>query len=307
MRNTTDVFALATGIDFIRCNRRIVEADGILRMVSVSVVTAWKDRQELSTTLAENAPMLDRFGAQVILVNCGGNLDALRDIVGRSRLPVILVNVHEAKFNKALALNVGIHYATSEYIFIIDSDVIIPEETFATCLSTACPNSLITIRRLRETAGLSNVRWKSGGSLSDIVFRQLTSFMWSDGTETTVENYRHYSTDSSRGGQGQLLTSRQNLVNVNGYSSELEGWGFEDIDILIRLQHLLGLKYLQIGEATHISHGDEERCIASATKSINNRENAARAYRSYAEGLFHGTLTADVKSSRHSVLRIRKE
>lgn len=276
-------------------------------MISLTILIPWKDRDELGLTLNNNSHAFKRSRASVIVVNCGGDTSQLLSLTKKCDFPIEIVDIRGFEFNKSRALNIGINYARSEYVFNIDADVMITEDTMMTLMNSLRPGYMTTIERLEESSKICGIRHDRESAIRDIVTEETTRFVWTNGQETVVPNFRRYFSDGSRGGQGQLLVRKEDLTSIDGYNSELVGWGYEDIDILIRLQRLAGLSHLQMGEAIHLSHDDQRRCIYGVSKSVNNRRNATAAYKRYSIGQFRGTLSADLLATEHAVTIVKTQ
>jgi hypothetical protein len=87
---------------------------------------------------------------------------------------------------------------------------------------------------------------------------------------------------------------RNLFISVGGMNSLLTGWGWEDNDLLIRLQYLSGRPAKQLGSATHMSHTDDSRLIRRGSKAASERANFQMALASYMCGHWQGTMKDDV-------------
>ena len=137
-----------------------------------------------------------------------------------------------------------------------------------------------------------------GSYLVDVVKVNAAQFVFRDGRTVSAPTFRSYAADGSRGGQGQLLVAREHLLQVGGYNSQLAGWGYEDVDILVRLQHNLDLQHEQVGEATHLSHGDGVRDLRGTTRAQSDYHNFRIASANYAHQRFLGSLAEDLAGWR---------
>jgi N-terminal domain of galactosyltransferase len=63
----------------------------------------------------------------------------------------------------------------------------------------------------------------------------------------------------TRQAPGLLLVRRSDFMRIEGYNGRLHGWGWEDQDMIARLTLGAGLRRIQRGVATHLSHGDTAR------------------------------------------------
>src|SRR5689334_21441189 len=78
----------------------------------LAVITAWRNRPELLATLNHNAIAL-RDAASVTVVNCGGNRRRLRSLLQATSIPLVrVVHITARRFNKCLAINLGVAHAT---------------------------------------------------------------------------------------------------------------------------------------------------------------------------------------------------
>ena len=115
------------------------------------------------------------------------------------------------------------------------------------------------------------------------------------GRTATIEH--RMTSDGTRTGSGLIVVDREHFIEVQGFNSQLEGWGFEDYDLQIRLQLLLGLKRKTFGEAIHLSH-------RSAFRRETNSRNEAACFSNYKQGLFHGTYADDVARLKDGAIEI---
>lgn len=260
----------------------------------LTVVIPWNNRPELERTLAQNAPIFRHFGLSIIIVNCGGNHEDLNRLVSAAKAKALLIELPRVEFNKSLALNIGIDYSSSEYIFALDADMIVPPKTMNDCLNALESGQVLSIARARETHPRPDEAMPFGTNLCEIVHLQSVEFVWGNGQTTSAPSYRTYLSDGSRGGQGQLLVRRDDLLAIEGYNSQLREWGFEDIDMLIRLQHGLNLKHREIGEVIHLSHDDSVRALRGDSRRECNLRNLRIACEKYCKGNFKGSLSQDL-------------
>jgi glycosyltransferase involved in cell wall biosynthesis len=266
-----------------------------MELPTVTAVIPWSNRPELEKTLAHNAAIFRQYGVHVLIVNCGGDPSYLRKLLSPLTLPLSVVALPDKTFNRSYALNVGAHYATAKYLFMLDADVLLQPETLPKCITSLGDAHFITIMRMRESSALASRVSPSRGHLQEVLKTHLLEFVWSDGSTTSVESTRIYLSDQSRGGQGQLLVTKSAFLCVDGYNSGLTGWGFEDLDIIIRLQRFLHLKHLRIDEVIHLSHSNDIRDGGNPQHS--NARNFNVAINNYNEDAFMGTFLRDVESA----------
>lgn len=261
----------------------------------VTVVIPWCDRQELKTTLARNAPSFRGDGAEVIVVNCGGEKERLLACLPNVHCPWIrCILLPHNRFNKCLALNLGIYFARTDCIFVLDADIILGAGVLDSALESLTDNCYITLKRVFETSAdaADNSNVEGVQFISDTQRTTAVTFYWADDTTTEQQTFRDYPLDGSRAGTGLIIMKKNHVVAVGGYNSSLQSWGWEDNDLQIRLKRVLALRQIQLGHAIHLSHGDERRALFGLPRDP--RRNFAICLERYNHREFLGTYKHDV-------------
>jgi hypothetical protein len=270
----------------------------------LSVVIPWSNRESLRDTLAGNQSWLASDDVELIIVNCGGDAQRLGSIVDDfQHVPMKLIEFPDRKFNKSLALNIGIHASSSHNVFVLDADVIVQSDPITELLPRVDHQTFLTFDRVRETE-VDEPWWKLpddqvGGENNFIQAMTEThtmEFRWADGTVTHINAYRANICDESRAGPGLIMAKREHLLRIEGYNSKLELWGWEDNDVEVRLRRVLSLKHQDFGHALHLTHGNELRNLDGLDHRRSDFENLARVCKRYSQGNFMGTYCADVET-----------
>lgn len=259
---------------------------------SLTVLIPWSNRPELQTTLRLNAAALRAMRATLGIVNCGGDAAALRALVSGVDLDLFLIDI-ATPFNRALALNLGAHHASSHLLFMLDADVLLEPDTLGALVDAVDDRRVVTVAEVKETALEQHRAARQSAFLQDIVRTQLVEFVWRDGKRTKVQVYRGH-VAGTRAGSGLVVVSREHFTRVGGFNAELTGWGVEDLDLLTRLQYVCDLEHAQAGEVAHLSHDDSARDLRGQTRDQSNDRNFQTMHRNYMRGQFTGTLEADV-------------
>jgi glycosyl transferase family 7 (putative galactosyltransferase) len=263
----------------------------------LTVVIPWRDRPELAASLAHNLPRLAPFRAEVVVASCAGNPDLLREALAGLAFPALRVlDIPSPGFNKSLALNLGADAARGRRLFFLDTDVLLDDRFLAGALPRLDGRSFVTVERIveskpparAEAPGLREIAWSV-----ELVGR--------GGRKARVETNRIWFREGSRGGPGLILLEREHFLAVDGMNSDLEGWGWEDLDLIARLQLGLGLKRRPVGRAVHLSHGDEVREFAGRSRAASEQENLAVCLANYRLGHFTGTCADDAATWRERV------
>jgi hypothetical protein len=88
-------------------------------------------------------------------------------------------------------------------------------------------------------------------------------------------------------------------------NSALTGWGWDDLDLVARLQMALGRQRRQVGQVTHLSHGDDARALAGLRRGESESRNFLACLAGYGIGDLQGTYEEDVAGAA-SALRVRE-
>jgi len=267
---------------------------------SLSVIVPWSNRDSLRDTLAGNQHWLT--AVEVIIVNCGGDAQQCHSILKDfTRIPAKLIEIPDCKFNKSLALNVGLHASGGHTVFVLDADVIIHSNPITELLPLVDDNTFLTVDRVRESE-IEEPWWKlpdhqvagENNFIQAMTETHSIEFRWADNTVTRINAYRANICDESRAGPGLIMAKREHLLRIEGYNSELQLWGWEDNDVDVRLRRALGLKHQDFGQALHLTHGNELRNLNGLDHRQSDFENLARVCKRYSQGNFMGTYSADI-------------
>lgn len=256
---------------------------------AVSVIIAWRARPELELTLAMNRAEFESAGAEVLVVNCAGDPRALAAAAAGSACPgVRQIDLDVPEFNKCLAQNVGLHLSRGHVLFLLDADIILGAGFLCAARALVSAEHYVTVERVAEKEGRP-------ATPSYIVgMSQHTEFTCRDGRVIRFEHERLYFDDNSTVGYGQVVLRKEDFLSIGGMNSQLQGWGYEDQDLHLRLNALRGLTPLRIGRATHLTHGDDKRALFGMNKAQSHKVNVAIGYDNYARGNFMGTYAADL-------------
>lgn len=261
-------------------------------MISLSIVIPWANRDELAHTLLANAALLARYDAELVVVDCGGDPGRCHAALALAGVPVTLVEVPADGFNKALALNLGVHAASGDALMFLDADVILTGDWLGDGLAAVKDGAFVTVERVRESAPSPDpIHGRELQALAHVV-----EFVTAAGEVIRVETNRRQFDDGSRGGPGLICLRRDHFVAVDGMNSDLLGWGWEDVDLVARLQLAGVAPRRTIGEAVHLSHDDSVRVVSAGARQHSERNNFSVCVANYRLGWFHGTLVDDVQT-----------
>ena len=263
----------------------------------LSVLIPWYERDELRLTLAANAPFFQEHQAEVIVLNCGGDRARTHNLISASEAAgVRQLDISAPRFNKSLALNLGIAHSKSDNILTLDADIILLDDPLPAARTSLADRSFVTIEWVHESrppSSAGNPLSVAGSFGAALVNTAILEFTFPDGNTIHYQASRRNASGNKRAGPGILLAQKQDLLKVQGYNSNLETWGWEDDDILVRLQYLLGLRRLQTGSALHLTHGDDRRRL-HGPGARSDQLNFLKCCRNYNNGQFLGTYDSDL-------------
>lgn len=260
----------------------------------LSIVVSWKNRKELSQSIESLLQTAALLQGEIIVVNFDGDAGFLEQVIpaGEKNIKVVTVKDQEM-FNKAACNNIGASYAGNEYIFFCDCDIILEPESIGTLLEMVRQDSRFfgTLVGVKETI------------VNSIQNNHIVSFGYNlviktkDNRTLNIIDSEEDANDGTRNAPGLLMVSKENFQRVNGYNSNLVGWGWEDQDMIGRLTLGAGLERKFFGKALHISHKDEER---TKHYPLSNRwESRDKMFRqalaNYDANQFSGTYKRDIE------------
>ena len=262
---------------------------------ALSILIPWYERDELQLTLATNAPVFRAHDAEILILNCGGSSARLRGLITASKLAgVRQLDLAVAGFNKSLALNAGLAHARADTVFILDADIVLLGPL---AVETLDGHSFVTIESVHESAPFEAKPAPSARS----AFLELT---FRGGVKIRHQLSVRDGLGNMRAGPGLLLAKKADLLHIHGYNSDLDSWGWEDDDVLVRLQYALGRRRVQSGAALHLTHGDNRRFLRGS-RGQSDQRNFIKCCRNYNNGLFLGSYHSDIAKLRNQVTETR--
>ncbi len=263
----------------------------------LSILIPWYERDELQLTLTANAPVFRAHDAEILILNCGGTSERLRSLITASEATgVRQLDLSVPRFNKSLALNFGLAHARADTVFILDADIVLSGPLPMEALDEGV---FVTIESVHESAPFEAKAAPSAKSgFLELTFRGGVKIRHQLSVRDAFGNVR--------GGPGLLLTKKADLLAIQGYNSDLDSWGWEDDDVLVRLQYALGLRRVQSGAALHLTHGDSQRFLRGS-RSQSDQRNFIKCCRNYNNGLFLGSYQSDIAKLSDQISETRAD
>lgn len=256
----------------------------------LTVVIPWCDRPELARTLEGNRAPFEAARAEVLVVGCGGTPGRLEALLEGLVFPGLRwIRLPEAEFDKALALNLGAFRARGDRLFFLDADVILEPGFFDVALDRIAESRFVTLDRVVESEPGPPAEELPG--LTEMA--HVIELVDAGGRKITLETNRVRFEDGSRSAPGMILLPRAAFREVGGMNSDLEGWGWEDLDLVARLL-FAGYERISSGSGTHLTHGDEKRALGGSSRPASEARNFQRCLTNYRHGHYLGTYEDDV-------------
>lgn len=221
----------------------------------LSIIVSWRDRFELEQSIKSMINVVDKLNGELILVNYGGDVDYLLKLKnGKESIKIINYPI-KSYFHKTKAQNLGAYFASQEILFFCDCDILLEESYLEniTKLLKKDNDHFATLLGVKET--LPNSR----EAKNVIEFGYELYVKIANGNTLTIIDNEENALSGTRQAPGLLLVSKEKFLKINGYNGRLNGWGWEDQDMISRLTLGLGLKREKEGIAFHISHNNESR------------------------------------------------
>jgi glycosyltransferase involved in cell wall biosynthesis len=256
----------------------------------MSVIIPWCDRDEVALSLRRNSQWFSRKDIEVVVANCGGDRALLaRALAEAEGCRTRVVSISAPVFNKCLALNLGTAASTGSTLVFLDADVILEDDFLQIAETTLDGTAFVTVDRVAETELVAAPALPAGLELAYSV--EITV---PEGRTVRLETNRVRPQEGTRSGPGLVALERRHFLAVNGMNSALGGWGWEDLDLLARLQFELGLRRVAAGRVFHLSHGEEVWVLGGRSRGDSERSNYFTCLGNYASGHFLGTFREDL-------------
>ncbi|MDK2122714.1 galactosyltransferase-related protein [Parachitinimonas caeni] len=262
----------------------------------LSIIVSWRDRLELNQALPSLLAAARKVGGDVNIVNYSGSSSLLLQQLGQYAEAVRVIEIPSQQyFNKAASQNIGAAHTQQPLLFFCDCDIILNPDSVAAIVGQlqSRPDTFATLAGVRES------ETNSRGGKHVVSFGYELRIRTADGRVLNIVDNEEDAEEGTRQAPGLLFVRRQHFLSINGYNSDLHGWGWEDQDMISRLTLGAGLTRLIEGQAIHISHDDYARTafyppVASRWESRDRM--FRKALSNYDEANFQGSYQRDVSA-----------
>jgi len=209
----------------------------------VSVLIPVRDRYDYRIINLLNSLKFQTYPKElieIILLDCGSDksfVPKFNEIRDRFQIKGIQLESHG--WNKSYALNRGIESTSGKYILVSDVDMIFEKNYIAACIEIITSNSL-------QALYCCSMDSPEGSIVGEIDLAK-------DYNELKKACSPRVGAPGFPYGVGILFAPKELVLRVNGYDEFYKLWGFEDIDIVRRLQ-ALGVVLTEISDRTSYIH-----------------------------------------------------
>ncbi|MEZ2338348.1 galactosyltransferase-related protein [Mucilaginibacter sp. RCC_168] len=253
-----------------------------------TVIIPWYNRPEILKTLQANKSIFKKYGAEVIISNVGGDPGMIKHLCDDN---IRIVQILYKKFNKCLALNIGALSSSSETLFFLDADMILTEDFIEEALAHVDNNNIVIIDEVLESSYDKQKLYDNSQLDEVMVYLDIKA---KNGRTARIRMERQPVNYYSKIGNGIIFLKKKDFLSVNGMNSNFIGWGFEDNDLLIRLQLQLDVGVKIMGSMTHLTHDDSLRDTQGKTIEEHEKINSMVALQFYIKGIYEGTFNEDI-------------
>jgi len=266
------------------------------------IIPCWGDRHEFEKCFMDNLKNIGSNVAEIIIGTDNQTAISIKSILKKTissfsdnALPSIRLIVVFGKVNKSLILNICYKISRSKNILFCDCDVIIPLDTLRKMYNHSENGDIAYIEKVHNIDIDNTIIDKNMSTISSI--KNLIKITANNGASVTVEKNAIFPSESARSGPGIIAINREFFKIADGYNSKLEGYGWEDIDLMIRV----GLvSHAQI-KPTGIAH---ERRNIPDRKTLDRRllsdsRNYQNCLANYCIGETKGTFTYDSTNTKY--------
>jgi GT2 family glycosyltransferase len=185
-------------------------------MISV-VIPHYKEKDKLYTNLKHNLPFLKE--CEVVVVNDYPEIPLKKEMA--SLFPEVTVIENEKNVGFAGAVSNGIAHTKNKYVFLLNNDVVLHDESFKQALShfkkdnTLFAVSFRQIEKDKSSVGHNKIFWKNG-------FFQHTK------TNANISGINGWAEG------GSMLFDKEKYDAINGFDTLYSPFYWEDIDLSYR-------------------------------------------------------------------------
>lgn len=260
----------------------------------LSIIVPWCDRKEILESISGFLTCLDALNGEILIVNYSGDQAYLDNNLPQNKRLRVIQTEQKKYFNKSAAQNIGATYSAFDVLFFCDCDILISNSVVQEIAT-----HLVRSKEVFATvAGVKETTINSRGAGHITRFGYTLQLKTRDGATLEIIDNEEDGDDGTRQAPGLLFLKKEHFLAVDGYNSQLLGWGWEDQDMIARLSLGARLQRHTHGIFGHISHGDRSR-MARYPEFSSRWESRDQMFRqalaNYDQANFQGTYSSDIR------------
>ncbi len=237
-------------------------------MWAVSVIVTTYNRSDFLRLSLASLEVQTVRPHEVVVADDGSapeHVRVIEELIARSPLRVVHARQEHLGYRVAANRNNAVRKATGDYLFFTDGDAVLFPDVLERHLALGGPRrwvsgygvrltaeetarvteELVRARRLDEVwPGWEDARWQELVAYA-ARFRRRARWLWLWRSERRLRKFRFLTLQAS--------VPRAAFELVNGFDEDFNGWGFEDLDLGLRLQ-LAGLRACTVHDTSRAMH-----------------------------------------------------
>lgn len=264
----------------------------------ISIIVPWVSLRDLEAMLDANQPSLIGCRAEILAVHCGDRTKSSNPL-SQDSLLTRFIEIPGSAHNRALSINVGLHYSRAPFVLMSDCFCIWRPELLRQLCLLLGQDVYVTIEKLQldetyfDWLEPAISRSKEDCFLRAFVRTMTLSMTWGDGSRIEIASSKDNPMEATRSGLELLAVNKRSLVRIDGFNSDLHS-GWENVDLRIRLEKCAGLQHVESGEVMRVFAQTKNR------PSNAMQQSAQVGFRvlcnSYLNGSYGGTYSKDIST-----------
>lgn len=243
------------------------------RQLSCSLIITTYNRKDALELVLLSVLNQSRMPSEVIVADDGSRNDTrqlVEDYAEKFPVPLRHVWHEDAGFRLAMIRNKAIASASAEYIVMVDGDIVLPSEFISDHISAAKRGIFIQGSRVLLPSGLTEQMIASKSTAVSFLTKGLKNRMNTIRSGALSKLFSYKNSDVYRVRGANLSFWKQDVLKVNGFNEDFEGWGREDSEFVVRMQNN-GIKKFHLkfkGFGYHLYHSESTREMLAKNQEI---------------------------------------
>jgi hypothetical protein len=270
----------------------------------MSVIIPWWGDHPLLDVLPANLRAFKDSAVDFYIVTTIAEARSLARRLRSAHLPLsdrIMVVGVGGEARKARLSNAGGGVARSPFLLFCDADVLLNTTTIRRMRHAAAKGGIGFVKRIMP-AGVE--RTLLGSPVASI--KNVLEVRFNDGRVARVQRSAIYPNEVARSGPGIICLSRRIFKRVGGYCGVFAGWGWEDVDFLVRCSLACGVSARPVGRGWH-DWSRSELLKVRKKRRVSDSDNYRIGMSRLLAGNLDGTYSEDIKAIKVIIHLNKKE